>query len=66
MTEPDEFWIPDARAALCRHVLASEVFAEEIKGPMCDVIRSHMQTLSGALGCIELVYLRTKQGDVTI
>ena len=61
-----DFWIPDARRELVLAVRRSEVWPEEIKGPMVESIQRHLNLLSQTLGNYELVHLRTKQGDVTL
>lgn len=62
----DGFWINDARRELVLTVKRSDVWPEEIRGPMCELIRGHLSLMSLALGNLELVYLRTKQGTVTL
>ncbi len=60
------FWINDARRELVLAVRRSDLWPEEIKGPMVECIRTQLNALSHSLGNLELVYFRTKQGYVTL
>lgn len=61
-----EFWINDARRELVLTVRRSDLWPEEIKGPMVESIQRSLSLLSQTLGNYELVHLRTKQGDLTL
>ncbi len=62
-----DFWISDARRELVLTVRKHpDLYPEEIRGPMIEAIQRHLNLLSQTLGNLELVHLRTKQGDITL